>query len=315
MVSLDDVSIFITVVEKQSFSTAARELKISVSAVSKRIARLEHQLKAKLVARSSRRITLTAAGSSFYEKCSGIRLLVDEATRSVRSIYNDAGGSLRVFTSTGLGIRLIAPLIPSFVKKYPNMSVELVIHSGPPTIPPGVDIFIHQEISSEKLLDFRDLGMVGYTICATPHYLETHGRPAVPDALRDHNCLVYIDERGHQTDFWIFGEGKTAYEVEVKGNFFCNSGPALYEAAIKGLGIALLPMYAAFDDIQSGKLVPLFVNEMRWDRMLRGYFSRSEYMPINVRLFLEHVAEHIELMSQSRATARPPRVIAKAPHR
>src|SRR5882757_168094 len=116
MVSLDDVSVFIAVVEKQNFSAAAKELKISPSAVTKRVNRLEHLLRAKLINRSSRRISLSAAGSAFFEKCSGIRLILDEATRTVQSLHSAPGGKLTLHASTGLGIKLVTPLIPNFLQ-------------------------------------------------------------------------------------------------------------------------------------------------------------------------------------------------------
>jgi len=298
MISLDDVSVFIAVVENQNFSAAARELKISPSAVSKRINRLEHQLRAKLIVRSSRRISLSPAGSAFFEKCAGIRPIVDDATRSVQSLHAAPGGKLRVHTSAGLGIKLITSLIPRFQSQYSNIAVDLITHiQDPVAFAKGLDVFIRQVPVANKLLDHRELGISRYTICATPDYLRRAGRPQTPQELSKHNCLLYCYENEHLINRWTFKDRNGPYEVAVKGNFVSNSSAALFEAVIKGHGIALLPLYAVFDEIRAGALVALFNDEISFYRTLLAYYPRSPHLPINVRIFLDFVASHLKDLS------------------
>jgi DNA-binding transcriptional LysR family regulator len=293
MVSLDDVSVFIAVVEKLNFSAAARELKISPSAVSKRINRLEYQLRAKLINRTSRRIALSAAGSAFYEKCAGIRPIVDDATRAVQSLHSAPGGRLRVHSSTGLGIKLITPLIPEFLNQFSNMSIDLITHvHGPSVITQDVDIFINTAETFDKTLEHRDLGTCHYAICATPDYLSRHGALEKPSDLKDHNCLLYYDN-GQLVDLWTFADDNGQYDVRVNGSFVSNNSAALYEALIRGYGVALLPVYSVLEGVKAGGLRALFRSEMSFNRQLRAYYPRSPHLPINVRLFLDFVTQHL----------------------
>jgi DNA-binding transcriptional LysR family regulator len=294
MVSLDDVSIFITVVERQNFSAAALELKISPSAVSKRISRLEHDLRAKLINRSSRRISLTAAGSAFFEACSGIRPIVDEATRAVQGLHNVPGGKLRVHSSTGVGIKLIAPLIPAFLRQFPELELDLVTRvQGPRVVTQGVDVFLRTVDIHDKMLDSRDLGVCRYVICATSEYLKTASPLRTPDDLKQHSCLLYLSDKG-PIDKWPFAGADGDYAVNVKGSFASNSSSALYEALMRGYGIALLPMFSVVDDIKAKRVVTVFDGQVTYHSRLRAYYPRSPHIPINVRLFLDFVETQLQ---------------------
>lgn len=309
MVSLDDVSIFITVVERQNFSAAATELKISPSAVSKRISRLEHDLRAKLINRSSRRISLTAAGSAFFQMCSGIRPIVEDATRAVQGLHNVAGGKLRVHASTGVGIKLIAPLIPAFLRQFPELEVDLVTRvQGPKVVTQGVDVFLRTVDIQDKMLDSRDLGTCRYAICATSDYLKSAAPLRTPEDLKQHSCLLYLSDKG-PIDKWPFAGADGEYEVSVKGSFASNNSSALYEALMRGYGVALLPMFSVVDDIEAKRVISVFDGQVAYHSKLRAYYPRSPHIPINVRLFLDFVETHLQTVPTRivPAKARPAR--------
>jgi DNA-binding transcriptional LysR family regulator len=309
MVSLDDVSIFITVVERQNFSAAAAELRISPSAVSKRISRLEHDLRAKLINRSSRRISLTAAGSAFFQMCSGIRPIVEDATRAVQGLHNVAGGKLRVHASTGVGIKLIAPLLPAFLRQFPELEVDLVTRvQGPKVVTQGVDVFLRTVDIHDKMLDSRDLGTCRYAICATSDYLKSAAPLRTPEDLKQHNCLLYLSDKG-PVDKWPFAGANGEYEVNVKGSFASNNSSALYEALMRGYGVALLPMFSVVDDIKTKRVITMFDGQVAYQSNLRAYYPRSPHIPINVRLFLDFVETHLQTFPTRivPAKARPAR--------
>jgi len=294
MVSLDDVSVFIAVVEKQSFSAAARALGISPSAASKRIGRLESRLRAKLINRTSHRVSLTAAGAAFFEKCAAIRPIVEGATQAVESLYSAPGGKLRVHASTGLGIKLIAPLIPQFQQQYPELAIDLITHThGPSVITQEVDVFINSEETTDKTVGYRELGTCHYAICAAPDYLRRHGAPQTPRDLERHACLLYY-ENGQLVDRWGFKDASGRYEITVQGSLASNSSAALYEALMRGHGVALLPVYTVYEDVRAGGLTALFRKELAFDRILRACYPRSPHLPVNVRLFLDFVAGHLK---------------------
>lgn len=304
MVSLDDVSVFIAVVEKQSFSAAARALNISSSAASKRIGRLESDLRAKLINRTSRRVSLTAAGTAFFEKCAAIRPIVEGATRAVEGLYSAPGGKLRVHASTGLGIKLIAPLIPQFQHQYPELAIDLITHAnGPNLVSEDVDVYIGTPETTDKTLGYRDLGVCHYAVCAAPDYLHHHGTPQTPRDLERHNCLLYY-ENGQIIDHWPFESASGRYEVAVRGTLASNNSAALYEALVKGRGIALLPVYAVSEDVRSGGLTALFRKQLVFSRALRACYPRSPHLPINIRLFLDFIAGHVKGLTLEMPTRR-----------
>lgn len=304
MVSLDDVSVFIAVVEKQSFSAAARALSISSSAASKRIGRLESDLRAKLINRTSRRVSLTAAGVAFFEKCKAIGPIVEGATRAVESLYSTPGGKLRVHASTGLGIKLIAPLIPQFQRQYPELAIDLITHiNGPYVVSQDVDVFIGTTETTDKTLGYREIGICRYAICAAPDYLRRHGTPHTPRDLEQHNCVLYY-ENGQLMDRWPFKGANGRYEVAVKGSLASNNSAALYEALVKGHGIALLPVYAVYESVRSGGLTALLGKELVFSRSLRACYPRSAHLPVNMRLFLDFIAGHVKGLTLDIPTRR-----------
>lgn len=307
MVSLDDVSVFIAVVEKQSFSAAARDLRISPSAVSKRITRLEYQLRATLINRSSRRVTLSQAGEAFFERCAGIRPIVDEATRAVQGLHSAPGGKLRIHVTAGIGIKLITPLVPKFMAQYPAVTVELTTHVDDSAVVEQGDILINSmpDLLPDKSLDHRDLGTCYYAICATPEYLRRVGTPKTPHDLIDHNCLLYCNDKSQLVNEWPFEDKDGNYTVSVRGGFASNNSAALYEALIRGAGIALMPVYAVFEAVDEGRLQSLFPDESRFQRRVRAYFPRTSHLPINVRLFVDFVASQLDTLTLHKSSAAP----------
>jgi DNA-binding transcriptional LysR family regulator len=299
MFSLDDVSVFITVVTQKNFSDAARTLKMSPSAVSKRIARLESELNAKLINRSSHGISLTSAGSTFFARCADIVPTVENAASEVRGLYNDSdpGGPLRIHASVGVGTKLIAPLLPAFLQNYPNISVTLITHSENfPLTAGGVDVFIRSRDVKvrDKSMKSRELGPCHYVISASPEYLARFGRPKHPRDLANHNCFRYIDrDRGSLLDNWPFREGKEVYTVKVTGSMVSNNSAAIFEALSRGFGVALLPFFAVMDDIRAGRLETLFREEIAHRRKMKAYYLGSKYPPPNVNIFLDFIQSHL----------------------
>jgi len=297
MISLDDVSVFIAVIVQKNFSDAARKLSMSPSAVSKRIARLEAELHAKLINRSSHGISLTTAGSRFFAKCADIVPIIESASAEVRGLYSEPVGPLRVHASAGVGTKLIAPLIPSFLEAYPDVSVTLITHSENfPLAAGGADVFIRSSDvkTRDKGLKSSELGPCPYVISGSPEYLKRHGRPERPRDLANHDCLRYIDrERGALLDNWPFKEGKESYTVKVTGSLVSNNSAAFFEALSRGHGIAMLPFFAVMGDIRSGRLITLFRDEIAHRRKMKAYYAGGKYTPINVRIFLDFIQSHL----------------------
>ena len=292
MENISDIVVFVRVVEKQSFTAAARDLILSPSAVSRHISHLEESLGVQLIKRSTRRLVLTDIGVDFYEQCA--RIIRDlEKARGMASAHNvEIKGTLRVHATLGLGQRLVASAVREFLSHYPDINIDLVI--GPHTVnvfEEGYDVVIRSAQINDNSLMTRELGPVQYSVCATPGFLTKFGMPSTPQDLKDFNCLVHSGQT--KADEWRFESDGETFSVVVRGNLRTNNGVALYEAVKGGLGIARLPGYSVSDDLRSGQLVPLFQNLVGWGRSIKAFYPRTAHQPLRVRVFLDFLSSYM----------------------
>jgi DNA-binding transcriptional LysR family regulator len=285
--NLNDILVFVRVVEKRSFTAAARDLQISAPAASKHIGRLEESLGIQLLKRSTRRLSLTDGGSEFYAHCakaiSDLELARDAAVRQNRAVR----GMLRAQATVSVAQRLLVPAIRSFIRCYPGISVSLTIGSLPVNlIEHNLDVVFVQSVRGKHAsLEYRSFVPLRYFVCAAPSYLEAAGRPQSPRDLVRFNCLVHQTHKG--AGEWRFGGRDGDYRVKVRGNFQTNNGVALYEAVTGGLGIARMPDYMAEDDIRAGRLTVLFDNVPSGGRAVIAAYPRRQHPPARLQAFLD----------------------------
>jgi DNA-binding transcriptional LysR family regulator len=291
--NLNDISVFIRVVDRRSFIAAARDLQISASAVSKQVSRLEESLGVQLLKRSTRRLTLTDSGSDFYARCAKAMSELEHARDSAVRRSQSLTGTLRVQTTVSLAQRLIVPAIREFIRVYPGIAVNLTIGPLPANlIEHSLDVVFVQWIrGKDASLEYRTLAQVRYFVCAAPSYLRTVGRPARPQDLVRFNCLIHEPQRGASE--WRFADAEGDCRVKVRGNFQTNNGVALHEAVVGGLGIARLPDFVAFDDIRAGRLEVLFDTALSGGRTITAAYPRRNNPPARLHAFLEFVAEFV----------------------
>ena len=293
MENLDDVIAFARVVERQSFVDAARDLRLSSSLISKRVTRLEEALGIQLINRSTRRLSLTDAGAEFYKGCAKAFAELDAARIAATELSEQLTGRLKVHATRGAGQRLLAQGMTEFMDRYPGMEVELTIESGPVNLlRQGIDVLIRSANLKDSTLDYRDLGPIGYNLCASPQFLNKYGTPAAPRDLARFNCLIHT-RRNHPQD-WEFEGPDGPYTVRVSGNFYSNDGSAIYRAAMMGLGIARIPDYmtGGRDDLARNRLRVLLPSEIRSNRALRAYFPRSRRVPMKLQMFLDFIQQY-----------------------
>jgi DNA-binding transcriptional LysR family regulator len=293
--SLDDAAIFITLVNSGSLSSAGRQLNMSISTVSKRITRLEHHLKAQLVIRSSRRLTLTQAGTVFFEQCEALLSVIDTAAQKVQDLNREPRGLLRIHATVGVATKLIAPLIVEFQNRHPEIEFDILTYSRNPTFAAeGQDVVIGSFSPHQKSFQTIDLGRCDYVICASPSYLDQAGVPPTPQDIALHKCLVYVDDEANRpfVDWPFMSNGREAL-IHVHGSVTSNNSAALTELALKGAGIAMLPIFAVFAEIRSQTLVALFRDKIAYSRQLQAFYPRSEHAPRSVTAFLEFVKIHL----------------------
>lgn len=284
------MAVFTGVVEAESFSAAARDLGISKSAVSKQVSRLEDELGVRLLNRTTRRLSLTEAGAAYLEGCRRALAEAEAAEAAVTHLAAAPRGVLRVNAGMSFGIRHVGPALPDFMTRYPELSVELDLNDRfVDLVDEGYDLAVRIARLEESSLIARRLAPSRRVLCAAPSYLERRGAPVGLDDLRNHDCLLYA----YQTsgDHWRFWGPGGERQVRVRGRLRVNNGDALAQAAIGGLGIALLPSFICGEDLRAGRLVQLLPewNE-RSDAAVFAVFAASRNLSLKVRVFVDFLA-------------------------
>jgi DNA-binding transcriptional LysR family regulator len=284
------MAIFARVVEAGSFSRAAETLGVSKSAVSKQVARLEDRLGARLLNRTTRRLSLTEAGTAFYEGC---RHVVDEAEAAeaaVTHLAQAARGTLHVNAPMTFGQQHVAPAMPDFLRQYPDLAVDLQLNDRTvDLVDEGFDVAIRVGELSDSTLIARRLAPLQTVICAAPSYLAERGRPERPEDLKAHDCLIYSYLTSGRN--WRFQGPEGPIRVGVDGRLEANNGDALLSAARAGAGIAALPTFICGDDLRAGRLVALLSEWL--DRSPGGVYAvypANRNVSPKVRVFIDFLA-------------------------
>ncbi len=286
------IPVFVAVVECGGFSPAARMLGISKSAVSKRITLLEQRLGVKLLHRTTRKLSLTEAGKHYFEHAAKAHAAARDAEDAVAQLQGEPQGTLRINTPMSFGRLHVAPFIPAFLKRYPKISVDMVMDDKVvDLVGEGFDVAIRAGNLPDSSLIARKLAPLHSVLCASPEYIKTHGLPKQLIDLKQHNCMLFSYSRDVKEWTFINSEG-SSQAVEVSGNYQVNNSEALHEALLQGLGIGRLPTFVAGPDIKSGKLVKLFESYRMPHKTVYAVFLERQYMPAKVRAFLDFAVEY-----------------------
>lgn len=284
------IPVFIAVVEQGGFSAAARVLGVSKSAVSKRINQLEDQLSVRLLQRTTRRISLTEAGECYYRHARQAWQSAQLAEDSVTQRQSQPHGRLRINAPMSFGRLHIAPLIPDFLAKYPDIEIDMVMDDKHvDLIDAGFDVAIRAGDLPDSSMVARKLVDCHSVVCASPEYLQRKGCPNTPADLLDHNAVIYsYSENAAQ---WRFIDQDGVETVEVSGNYQVNNSEALREALLKGAGVGRLPTFVAGADIKAGRLINLLAQYQMPCKSIYAVFPERTYMPAKVRAFLDFAIE------------------------
>lgn len=287
-----DLETFVTVAEEMSFAGASERLKISASAVSKRINRLEAHLGVKLLQRTTRSLMLTEAGARYLAEARLSVLHADRARDAATSLQSQPQGTLRVHAPMSFGKLHLSHLMPKFLKRYPSISMDLSLSDDTPDLlSRGLDVaFTARPVQAESYIA-RKLLELGSMVCASPAYCEERGTPDEPSDLAAYNCLIYAHR--HNKDVWCFAEGESNIEVPVSGNFRSDNGEVIRDAALRGLGIARLPNFIADNDVAAGRLVEVLADHTMPSRPLYALYPDRKLMPKKLEVFLDFVAENL----------------------
>jgi DNA-binding transcriptional LysR family regulator len=290
-----EMEVFTRVVELGGFSTAARAFRMTPSAVSKLVARLEARLGVRLINRSTRKLQLTPEGSAFYERA--LRIL-DEISAAEReaAIGATPSGLLRVNTSVPFGLRLLLPLLPDFAKRYPDIKVEVVLTDlVVDLLEERADVAIRVGLMRESRLLARKLGESRMVVVAAPSYLAERGTPKTPNDLADHNLLRFGFAKWENG--WPFKIGGETIAVMPSGNALVSDGEAMQHLAVAGMGLARLARFHVEADIKAGRLVPVLeaFNPGDIEPIHAVFVGHGGQLPARVRAFLDYLVETVRL--------------------
>ena len=288
---LTAMGVFKRVVELSSFSAAARDLSLSNAAVSKNVSELEAHLGVRLLNRTTRRLSITEAGDAYYRRCVAVLEEIDAADREASTLAATPRGLLRVSAPMSLGLLHLAAAVPAFLRRYPDISVDLVLDDRvADLVHDGFDLALRGGAPlSDSSLACRRLAAIDRVVCAHPDYFAAHGTPAAPDDLTDHQCLIY-SLSSTPRDWRFQGPGgETA--VRVTGRFTANSSIALREALLDRLGIALIPTFVVGSDLKHGRLVPALPDWLPEDQSVYAVYPHRRFVSAKVRCFIDFLVE------------------------
>jgi DNA-binding transcriptional LysR family regulator len=226
------------------------------SSVSRRIAELEDRLGVRLLRRTTRKLSLTEAGATYYERAQGIVRAVEEANLAVTEQRAAPSGILRMTVPASVARRHLAPAVAAFQMRYPAVRIVMSVTDRlVDLVDEGWDVAIRVGRLEDSSLIARKIGAGRRLVCASPAYLKRAGRPRRPIELSDHACLTFRSHPG--SNLWRFRKGDSVSEVRATGPFFADSGGALVAAACAGLGLVLLPVWLLGEELGRGRLEPV----------------------------------------------------------
>jgi DNA-binding transcriptional LysR family regulator len=253
-----EMNAFVRVAERGSFAAAASDLGLTPSALSKLVTRIEDRLGVRLLTRTTRKLALTAEGELFVARSRDILASIEAAEAEVTAASEQPRGHLRVSVGTAVAKLILAPALPVFLDRYPDISVELHVSDRQvDLVAEQIDVAIRSGGLGDSTLVARKVGEATRVICASPRYLERRGSPQVPADLLRHNCLTLP---GPAWSHWPFHTHEGINRLEVSGSFTSDNAVLLLDMAVAGLGVARLADFMVARAVRDGALVPLLMD-------------------------------------------------------
>ncbi|KWA22140.1 LysR family transcriptional regulator [Burkholderia territorii] len=282
---------FARIVSAGSLSAAARELDLSLSVVSKRLAHLESRLGMRLLHRTTRQQTLTDDGAQFHAQVLRILAEIDRAETLMSDRRGTVGGVLRVTAPGELGRLRIAPLVAAFQRRHPELTVHLMLTDTiVDLLAHDIDVAVRIGSLADSTMIARELAPNHRVLCASSGYLAVHGQPTHPAELRAHRCIVMGDQPRTE---WRFDGAQGAVTVEVTAALLTNDGGAARTLALEGAGIALKSIWDVGADLQAGRLVRVLPTFAAPAAPLHAVYPGGRHVPLRVRTFVDYLRDQL----------------------
>lgn len=288
---LSEMEAFATVVDQGGFTDAARKLGISKSAVSKHVSSLETRLGARLLNRTTRRVSPTEIGLAYYDRARRVLNDAGEADALVTSMQTAPSGMLRVSVATDFGVNHLSPILGGFLNEYPDITVNMVLDNRHvELISEGFDLSVRIGELEDSSLRVRKLAETHKQMICSPGYLEEYGRPQRIDDLNVHRLLHYSNQATGSVWKLTAPSGEKR-QVRSAGWLTVNDGQSLLTAAMGGLGIAYLPDFLAADALKDGRLVPAIAGLAPETQGIYAVYPPGRYTQPKVRAFIDFLVE------------------------
>lgn len=289
MDKLEAMTCFAKVVALGSYAEAGRALGLTRSAISKAVMELEQLLGARLLDRTTRRVSTTEAGLAYYESCVDILARVEETELQVSRLHDEPKGVLKINAPVSFGVLYLGPAIAEFMSLFPDLKIELTLNDR--FIDPleeGVDVTVRIGALADSSLIAKKLAPARRVVAAAPVYLEKNGAPATPADLARHRCLTY----GHTTTLqrWQLSWDGTAINVAINSAFCSNNGDVLRSAALAGRGITQLPTFLVGPDLKAGRLRLVLPAHPPAGLGIFALYAPNRYLAAKTRVLIDFLA-------------------------
>jgi DNA-binding transcriptional LysR family regulator len=288
---LTSLTVFVRVAENGGFSAAGRKLNMSTTMVSSHVQALEERLGARLLNRTTRRVSLTEVGQEYYQRALQILADLEQADDVASSLQSTPRGTLRVYTVVHM-VPLAAQVVAEFLSSYPEVKVDLQVGEARiDLVGDGFDLALSMAPPPDSRLIVRNLATWGHILCCSPAYLRKHDEPRQLADLTDHNCIRNVlypfGEEWHFTD-----RKGTPLSVRVAGTLLTNSGETVRIAALQGVGICLGAGFLVHDDLKAGRLVRLLPEYRPVEFSMNAIYPHKHHLSAKVRTFIDMLVHH-----------------------
>ena len=287
---LNEILVFARVVQAGSFTRAAAELGMPKSTVSRKVSDLEERLKSRLLQRTTRKLSLTDVGRTYYDYCARVVGEIEDGERAVSRLQERPRGLLRV--TAPVNVAFLGPIVSDYLKRYPEVRLDLFCTArAVDLVEERFDLGIRAGTLADSTLIARSLGSARWFLVATPAYLKRRGRPRSPDDLKKHDCLLFgtgIDNAGVRLE-----NADTSVQVALSARLMVTDMDILHAVAAAGLGIALLPASRCAEDLRARRLERVLADWNAPSTPVHVVYPSTRHLSPKVKTFVEHLHERM----------------------
>jgi DNA-binding transcriptional LysR family regulator len=291
------MTVFAAVARARSFSAAAHQLNMSTTAVSRHVADLERMLGVTLLHRTTRHVSPTEVGARYLPRAEAILGEIEQLNAEISAIDPTPRGKLKITAPPAVGNEVVAPVVVDFVEAYPEIELEIDLTERlVDLVAEGFDAAIRAgPLESSSMIAHRIVEM-HYLICASPSYLEQRGVPRRPEEIREHDCIHWrvATERGA----WHLVKDGAQISVPIRGRLLMSNFATQREAALRGLGLAILPVLTVRDDLEAGRLIPVLTDYEAYRGILSLVRPPTPFEPPKLRVFIDFITDALRVRAR-----------------